>query len=69
MNKGTFANERMCIDDWYKYHLSTKEYHRILNSVDFTFVQDNIDSKPEKILKHEYKNKRVLRFLKRLLKN
>lgn len=69
MNIGTFANERMCIDDWYKYHLSTKEYHRILNSVDFTFVQDNIDSKPEKILKHEYKNKRVLRFLKRLLKN
>lgn len=63
--KAVFANERMCLDDWYQGYLSTKEYHQILNSSDICFVKDSEDCAPQLVL--EKKLRRL--FFKRCVRN
>lgn len=63
-----FVNERMCVDDWYKGYISNEEYHKIMQMVDFSFVEDEQDPFPGIILKKEYRKRRVLRMIKRSLK-
>ena len=43
-----YANERMCIDDWYNGYISRKEYQRVLDSSDIRFIPDNSDPLPER---------------------
>lgn len=50
-----YANDRMCMDDWYHGHISKKEYHRIIECSDICFVADENDSLPEKAYQREYR--------------
>jgi len=43
-----YVNERMCMGDWLAGMLSTMDYHRILNSVDIRFIEDEDDVRPQK---------------------
>ena len=47
----SYVNERMCEDDWYRGFISAKEYRRILNSADISFVRDEKDPCPYRIFK------------------
>lgn len=67
-NKATYANERMCIDDWYNSFISLKEYHNILKTVEICFVHDPDDSNPEFKYKQEFLKLAVKKIIKRLLK-
>ena len=42
----TFVNERVCIDDWYRGFLSTKDYKYIEVRADFGFLENQNDPKP-----------------------
>lgn len=61
----TFANERICQDNWYKGYFSTKEFKHILNSADISFVKDDEDGQPGKVFKRRTAKMRIKRFLKR----
>lgn len=63
--RSTFANDRMCIDDWYQGYLTTEEYNHIMQTVDFTFVQGNQDFGPENALKKRLRIKKFVRMLKK----
>ena len=64
----TFVNERICLDNWYEGYFSTKEFHKILNSADISFVKDEKDKRPEKIFRREIAIKSIKRQLKKCLK-
>ena len=49
----SFANERMCLDDWYYNYLSSEELDDIINSVDVLFVKDEEDPGPYRAFKKE----------------
>ena len=49
-----YANERMCVDDWYCGFISRKEYHRTLISSDIYFVSDDNDPLPKKIYERDF---------------
>lgn len=62
----TYINERMCVGDWLAGIISTKTFHRILNSGDIQFVRDDEDIRPQKVFDkkiwHYYFNyKRIVR--------
>jgi predicted ATP-grasp superfamily ATP-dependent carboligase len=44
----SFVNERICSDDWYKGHLSTKEFLQMQKKSQISFVKDEKDKMPEK---------------------
>ena len=50
-----YANERMCIDDWYYGFISKKEYYKTLNSSDICFVSDDNDPLPKEIYEKEFR--------------
>lgn len=62
-----FVNERMCLDDWYFRYISTKEYHKIINSADISFVKDEDDAYPYIKFKKEYRKRQIMRIVKRML--
>ena len=64
----TYVNERMCIDDWYKGFLTTKEYKSILKSADISFVYDEEDSLPQKMFEKDYMRLLIKRVIKQILK-
>lgn len=68
--KGTasYVNERMCIDDWYRRYLSTKEFKQTLRSADVSFVYDNNDQLPQKMFEKLYTELYLKRLLKRIIK-
>lgn len=41
-----FVNERMCIEDWYRGYISTKDFHQIIKTTDIQFVKDENDPAP-----------------------
>lgn len=64
----TFANERMCLDNWYKGFISTKEYRHIVQTSDISFLRDKDDRKPEIIYNRSFAVLRMKRFLKKVLR-
>lgn len=63
----TYVNERMCVDDWYKGYLSTREYKRVTKSADISFVYDNTDPDPQKEFEKEFKKIWVKRTIKKII--
>ncbi len=63
-----YANERMCIDDWYYGFISRKEYHRTLNSSDICFVSDDNDPLPKKIYERDFQKMAMRKFVKDVMK-
>ena len=62
-----YVNERMCIDDWYKGFITTREYRKILAKAHLKFIEDPQDSSPEEKLKNELRILRIKRFIKKLM--
>lgn len=63
-----YANERMCMDDWYHGYITRKEYHRILDCSDIRFVADENDPLPERAYQREYRIKTLKKYVKDGLK-
>lgn len=64
----TYANERMCIDDWLFSYISEHEYYSIINRADIKFVSDDEDPAPYSRLKNNLRLHRFKRKLKKWLK-
>lgn len=62
----TYANERMCIDDWFHGYISKKEYQNALSSSDIRFIPDAEDVQPE-IYNREFRQKAIKRTIKNIL--
>ncbi len=60
----SYTNERTCMDDWYKGHLSTSDYKTMLREADILFVKDNEDPAPQQVFRKEYRK----RYFKRIVK-
>ena len=63
-----YANERMCMDDWYHGYISKREYHGILDGSDIRFVPDDNDPLPEQAYQREYRIKTLKKYVKEGLK-
>ena len=63
----TYVNERMCMDDWYRGTISTKEYRDILRSADISFVRDNDDRKPQKAFEKMFRKMQLKKTIKSML--
>lgn len=63
-----YANERMCMDDWYNGYISRKEYRRILDNSNIRFVPDCDDPLPEKAYRKEFPKKALKKCIKRVIK-
>jgi predicted ATP-grasp superfamily ATP-dependent carboligase len=63
-----YANERMCMDDWYHGYITKEEYHRILDCSDIRFVPYENDPLPEKAYQREYRKKALKKYVKDGLK-
>lgn len=46
--KAIYVNERMCLDDWYKGAISTRDFKSIRKNFDISFIADDDDYMPEK---------------------
>ena len=68
LDEAIFANERMCLDDWYMSFITDKVFHQIMKSSDIYFIKDNSDEGPQKAFKREYFRILAKRFLKRMLR-
>ena len=63
-----YANERMCLDDWYNGYISRKEYNSILDNSNIHFVLDGNDSLPEKYYQREFQIKALKKNIKDVLR-
>ena len=63
----SFVNERICSDDWYKGMISIRDYRRLINSADISFVRNTEDPEPEKHFKRLHRELAIKLFLKRLI--
>lgn len=68
LGSAVYANERMCMDDWYHGYITKEEYHGILEGSDIRFVPDNNDPLPEKAYQREYRIKTLKKYVKDGLK-
>lgn len=64
----TYANERMCIDDWGFYHLTEKEMRSIISSADIRFVYDENDPGPQKKLERYIQLNKIKRKLRKWIR-
>lgn len=64
----TFLNERICLENWYAGYFTTREFKKMLKSVDFGFVHDEEDPAPEKAFKRYFFYKRIQRGVNMLLR-
>ena len=62
-----YVNERICINDWYKNKMTTKEYKRILHSAEISFISNERDPVPQRIFKKKYNVMYVKRTIKKIL--
>ena len=67
LGPSTYANERMCLDDWYMGYKSTKEYHRLIQSSDICFVNAPEDKGPQKRFNKEYRIAYIKRIIKKIV--
>lgn len=63
-----YANERMCLDDWYNGYISRKEYNSIFDNSNIHFVLDGNDSLPEKYYQREFQIKALKKNIKDVLR-
>lgn len=63
-----YANERMCLDDWYNGYISFKEYKETLSTADIRFVPDATDPIPEKKYEQEVRRLFLKWKIKKILK-
>lgn len=64
----TYANERMCIDDWCYNYITEEECRQMISNADIQFVYDENDPGPEKALERQMKLLRIKRKLKKWMK-
>ncbi|MBQ6087129.1 MAG: hypothetical protein IJK96_03620 [Bacteroidales bacterium] len=50
-DKAVYLNERMCLDDWYKGYITTREFKTLLRSRDISFIADEEDPEPERMFR------------------
>lgn len=67
-NAAVFVNERICIDDWYRGFINTKELKKMLNSADISFINDEVDPKPQKAFIRSFMIMWIKRVVKKLRK-
>ena len=48
-----YCNERMCVDDWYGGYIGTKQYKKILQSANISFIGDKDDEVPREVFRRE----------------
>ena len=65
-NSAIYVNDRMCMDDWYMSYITTKQYHKYLQTADITFVKDNDDPAPYAMMKKEYRRTYIKRIIRKL---
>jgi len=63
----TYVNERMCMDDWYRGMITTKEFKDILRSADISFVRDDNDPKPQKAFENQFRKMQLKKIVKSIL--
>lgn len=63
-DNAVYVNERMLIDDWNSGYVTTKEYHKIMDSADISFIKDDSDRKPYV----EYQKLFIKRWLKKKIR-
>ena len=59
----SYANERICLDDWYGGYISYREYKKILDNVDIRFIFDNGDRAPYYAFKRFEFERRIKNFI------
>lgn len=64
----TYVNERMCVDDWYRGMMTTKEFRTVLGTADISFVRDDDDPEPQKAFERQFRKQRLKKTLKRLIR-
>ena len=66
-DEASFANERMCIDDWVAGAISKEEMLDIINKVNIRFVYNEIDNGPQRKLNRYIRGQAIKKLLKRWL--
>ncbi len=66
--EAVFANERMCLDDWYAGYITTEDYRRLLQEADIRFINDSEDPAPEKRFGRYFRTMALKRFVKKCIK-
>ena len=64
----TYANERMCIDDWGFYHITGSEMRSIIGTADIRFVYDENDPGPQKKLERYIQLNKIKRKLRKWIR-
>lgn len=65
--KAIYVNERMCLDDWYKGAISTREFRSIRKDCDISFIADDDDCMPGKQFRELVLKVAVKRALKKCI--
>ena len=65
--KAIYVNERMCLDDWYKGAISTRDFKSIRKNFDISFIADDDDYMPEKKFRELSSKVAVKRVFKKCL--
>ncbi len=60
-----YVNERICINDWYKYYLSTKEYWKYIHTAEISFIAADEDPFPQKVYNRRYLKMYIKRIIKK----
>lgn len=63
-----YVNERLCFLDWYNNYISTKEYKKIVNTADISFISDDNDLAPLQAYHKMIKKMYIKRFIKRIFR-
>ena len=62
-----YVNDRMCLDDWYRGFITTKEYNHFLNSADITFVRSVNDPQPQSFMKKMFIKTKFKKIIKKCI--
>jgi carbamoylphosphate synthase large subunit len=65
--RAVFVNERMCLEDWYKGYISTKDFKSLIRNRDISFVDDLEDSEPERMFKKMVRREGRKRIVKKII--
>lgn len=64
----TYANERLCMDDWYRGFDTTRQYFRYLNNADIHFLDHPTDKGPKRAYQRRFLKSLFRRTAKKLLR-
>lgn len=63
----TYANEKVCLGDWYGCYITTSEYFNTIQSSDFQLISDKKDPIPESFFKRYFAKIFVKRVFKKMI--